>query len=123
MTKETMEKEKIWHSVHYTAGVADLQIKREGDKWTLVLADDHCTLNQDITELFSSELSLQREEMKEKVEKLNIRNNKKPYNGNDLNSACQYYRIAASDWAEIVRYENGHDDALTAALDIINEKE
>jgi hypothetical protein len=40
----------------------------------------------------------------------------KPYDGNDLESACDHYGIAADSWSEIIRFEDGHDSALRKAL-------
>ena len=39
-------------------------------------------------------------------------NRPKQYDGNDLNSACDAYGCAFTNWEEVIRYENGHDAAL-----------
>lgn len=43
----------------------------------------------------------------------------KGYNGNDLESACDYYGIAAEDWSEIIRYEDGYNMAIANVLSLL----
>jgi len=45
----------------------------------------------------------------------------KPYDGNDLQTANDYYHIAAQDWSEVIRYESGYDSALTDAQRLLGE--
>lgn len=45
-----------------------------------------------------------------------IREQSKQYDGNNLESACDHYAIAANSWEEIIRYEDGHDAALLKVL-------
>jgi hypothetical protein len=66
--KQTMDSQKIWHSIHYTAGVADLQIKNENGTWTLVLTDGNSAYSVEITDLFRNELALRDQELLEKIE-------------------------------------------------------
>lgn len=46
----------------------------------------------------------------------------KEYDGNDLNSACQFYSIAAENWNEIIRFENGFNQAIEQSASICEGK-
>jgi hypothetical protein len=40
-----------------------------------------------------------------------VKDRKKPdYDGNDLQSACNFHRIGAQNWTEIIRLEEGMED-------------
>lgn len=43
-----------------------------------------------------------------------IRNKPKGYDGDALGEASDYYGIAAENWSEIIRYEDGHDSAISS---------
>lgn len=45
----------------------------------------------------------------------------KGYDGNDLKSAADFYGIAAESWAEIIRFENGHNSALNEISSLLDE--
>ena len=69
-------------------------------------------------------LSYHKEKMavlRKKVEKMNFRNNPKGYDGNSLEDASDFHRIAAENWAEVIRYEVGHDDALSEILTLLED--
>lgn len=45
------------------------------------------------------------------------------YDGDDLNSACNFYRIGALNWCEILRFEDGANKVLDFLLsEITTEK-
>ena len=44
---------------------------------------------------------------------IEIVGNAKGYDGNDIRSASKHYNIAAESWAEIIRYEDGYNNALS----------
>lgn len=46
----------------------------------------------------------------------------KPYDGNDLKSASDYYHISASDWIEIIRFEDGKNEALSQVRALLESK-
>ena len=46
----------------------------------------------------------------------------KKYDGNDLNSACDVYGIAAQNWAEIIRFEDGYNFALQEELSLVERE-
>jgi hypothetical protein len=46
---------------------------------------------------------------------------KRDYDGNNLESACDKYHIAADSWTEIIRFEDGMNHALDSAKAIISK--
>lgn len=45
--------------------------------------------------------------------------NRKNYDGNNLESASDYYEIGAKTWDEVIRYENGYNQALSDILSLL----
>ena len=49
------------------------------------------------------------------LERIKTTNKAKPYDGNDLESACDAYDCAFTNWGEVIRYEDGYNSAITDA--------
>lgn len=59
------------------------------------------------------------EEIKKKVYAL--KTDSKNYNGNDLDSANDFYGVAANNWSEIIRFEQGINETVLKIWHIIQE--
>lgn len=60
-------------------------------------------------------------EILEMIEGEKITKANRGYDGNNLESACQKYYIGAENWTEIVRFEDGHNEALQTLSDKVKE--
>ena len=57
-----------------------------------------------------------------KVEALKNTVKTRNYDGNNLKSAGDFYGIAASNWEEIIRFEDGYNYAIFNVLEKLNQE-
>lgn len=62
-------------------------------------------------------------ELRKQVKRLEITRINRKYDGDDLEGACKAYSIAAENWAEIIRYEDGYNVAILEVLSLLTPKE
>ena len=48
-------------------------------------------------------------------------NKKKGYDGNNLESACDYYNRAFTNWGEVLRFEDGRAEALQTQIEYLED--
>jgi len=60
------------------------------------------------------------QKIKERLELLKLPTKPK-YDGNNIREAGKKYSIAADDWIEIIRYEDGFNEGVDACLPLLEE--
>lgn len=58
-------------------------------------------------------------EVEEEIKKEKISGKPKKYDGNNLKSVMGVYPMSANSWEEVIRYEDGHDAALSTCLSLL----
>ncbi len=71
-------------------------------------------------DLIEAALTAERTRLHAAIEKEKVHGRIKNYDGNLLATASEHYNIAAETWAEIIRYEQGFNAALTRIQDLLS---
>lgn len=69
-------------------------------------------------EIITEALTSRDQQIREVIEKAKL---VKDYDGNNLKEACRKYSIGAESWTEILRYEDGYNQAIHDILLTLKE--